>query len=81
MRRWIERIGKQRGEIHVLVNNAARDPRMTLESMSARDWDDGFAVNLRAFFFTCRHSSAADAEGHRDHQLASITTSTSAWRT
>src|SRR6185437_5831257 len=33
--RWIKRTTKDGTPIHVLVNNAARDPRMTLDSMSA----------------------------------------------
>lgn len=52
--RWVKQITKGGNPIHVLVNNAARDPRMTLDSMSARDWDDLFAVNLRAFFLMAR---------------------------
>lgn len=50
---WLKGAGK-RGPIHVLVNNAARDPRMALGSMSAKDWDDLFATNLRAYFLTSR---------------------------
>ncbi|EDY21349.1 short-chain dehydrogenase/reductase SDR [Chthoniobacter flavus Ellin428] len=52
--RWVKSITKGGGLIQALVNNAARDPRMALESMSVRDWDDLFATNLRAYFLMAR---------------------------
>lgn len=52
--RWIKGVTRNGSAIHALVNNAARDPRMTLDSMSAKDWDDLFAVNLRAYFLMAR---------------------------
>jgi NAD(P)-dependent dehydrogenase (short-subunit alcohol dehydrogenase family) len=52
--RWIRQVTKGDRPIHVLVNNAARDPRMALERMSAKDWDDLFATNLRAYFLMAR---------------------------
>jgi len=55
--RWLKRIARDAKPIHVLVNNAARDSRMTLDSMSARNWDDLFAVNLRAYFLMARETS------------------------
>lgn len=39
------------GAIHVLVNNAARDDRQPLESVTAESWDESQAVNLRHLFF------------------------------
>ena len=48
--RWIENAGKRCQQIHVLVNNAARDPRIPFDTMTARDWDDLFSCNLRAYF-------------------------------
>jgi NAD(P)-dependent dehydrogenase (short-subunit alcohol dehydrogenase family) len=54
--RWIKRITKQGAPIRVLVNNAARDPRMKLESMTVKDWDDLFATNLRAYFLMARET-------------------------
>jgi len=44
----------QSGGIHVLVNNAARTPGGSLWDVSAADWDDVMAVNLRGTFFGCR---------------------------
>ena len=39
------------GAIHVLVNNAARDDREPLESVTEESWDESQAVNLRHLFF------------------------------
>src|SRR5256885_107741 len=36
---WIGGVGRRRGTIHVLINNAARDPRITLQRTSAKAWD------------------------------------------
>jgi NAD(P)-dependent dehydrogenase (short-subunit alcohol dehydrogenase family) len=55
--RWVKQITKGGKPIDALVNNAARDPRMELESMSARDWDDLFATNLRAYFLMARETA------------------------
>jgi len=52
--RWVKQIAKGGKPMRVLVNNAARDPRMSLQSMSAKDWDDLFATNLRAYFLMAR---------------------------
>lgn len=52
--RWVKQITRGGKPVRTLVNNAARDPRMTLESMSAKDWDDLFATNLRACFLMAR---------------------------
>jgi NAD(P)-dependent dehydrogenase (short-subunit alcohol dehydrogenase family) len=56
---WIKRITKGGKSIHALVNNAARDPRMALQSMSVRDWDDLFATNLRAYFLMARETASS----------------------
>ena len=52
VRAWVKSVGKSRGQIDVLINNAAADPRMPLEAMTAKGWDDLFALNLRAYFLT-----------------------------
>ncbi|MCL4146758.1 UNVERIFIED_CONTAM: hypothetical protein GTU68_022310, partial [Idotea baltica] len=49
LRNWIDRIGKQAGRIDVLVNSAARDPRIALGQMTMNQWDEIIALNLRAF--------------------------------
>jgi NAD(P)-dependent dehydrogenase (short-subunit alcohol dehydrogenase family) len=55
--RWVKRLAQGGKPLHALVNNAARDPRMALESMSAKDWDDLFATNLRAYFLMARETA------------------------
>ncbi|HUR44611.1 MAG TPA: SDR family oxidoreductase [Candidatus Saccharimonadales bacterium] len=52
VRSWIQTIGKHHRQIDVLINNAASDPRLTLEAMTAKAWDKLFALNLRAYFLT-----------------------------
>jgi len=61
--RWVKQVTKDGKPVHVLVNNAARDPRMTLASMSAKHWDDLFATNLRAYFLMARETAPHMAEG------------------
>jgi NAD(P)-dependent dehydrogenase (short-subunit alcohol dehydrogenase family) len=60
---WVKRITKGGQPIQALVNNAARDPRMKLESMSVKDWDDLFATNLRAYFLMAREVAPALPKG------------------
>ena len=57
VRSWIAQVGKKEGRIDALINNAARDPRITLDAMTAADWDDLFATNLRSFFFTAQNAA------------------------
>jgi NAD(P)-dependent dehydrogenase (short-subunit alcohol dehydrogenase family) len=61
--RWVKRVTRDGAPIRVLVNNAARDPRMTLESMSVQDWDGLFATNLRAYFLMARETVPHMADG------------------
>ena len=35
IKRWVARLTKRHGDIHVLINNAARDPRIALEDVTA----------------------------------------------
>jgi len=39
------------GPIRVLVNNAGRDDRHTLENVTSEYWDDRIALNLKHYFF------------------------------
>jgi NAD(P)-dependent dehydrogenase (short-subunit alcohol dehydrogenase family) len=50
IRRWVERVTKQEGRIDVLINSAARDPRIAFDKMTVEEWDQLFALNLRAYF-------------------------------
>lgn len=56
VRAWIDSVAKREGRIDTLVNNAARDPRIPLATMTVEQWDDLFATNLRAYFLTARQS-------------------------
>lgn len=42
------------GPISVLVNNAARDTRHTVETMDIEAWDESINVNLRPYFFAAQ---------------------------
>ncbi|WP_077000715.1 SDR family NAD(P)-dependent oxidoreductase [Variovorax sp. KK3] len=42
------------GSVDVMVNNAARTPSTSLWDISAAEWDEVLAVNLRGSFFGCR---------------------------
>jgi NAD(P)-dependent dehydrogenase (short-subunit alcohol dehydrogenase family) len=54
--RWINKIGGAEKQIHILINNAAFDPRMPLDKLTVKNWDDLFALNLRAYFITARQA-------------------------
>ena len=68
---WVAQIKARCRQIHVLVNNAAADPRMALEATSVKDWDRLFARNLRAYFLTSRETVKAMARGASIINLAS----------
>lgn len=57
--RWVRRIRGAERAIHVLVNNAAIDPRIPLPELSAERLDEIFAINLRPFFFLARECAGA----------------------
>jgi NAD(P)-dependent dehydrogenase (short-subunit alcohol dehydrogenase family) len=73
IKRWVARLAKRHGNIHVLINNAARDPRIALEDVTAKAWDDLFAANIRAYFLTCREASPHLAKGASIINFSSIT--------
>ncbi|MDI5892880.1 SDR family NAD(P)-dependent oxidoreductase [Halomonas rhizosphaerae] len=50
----VARARETHGPIGVLVNNAARDTRHSLEEWSVEEWDDAIATNLRPQFFTAQ---------------------------
>lgn len=69
---WIGGITKARRRIDVLINNAARDPRIDFARMTAVQWDELHAVNLRAYFLTAREASRAMKAGAAIVNFASI---------
>lgn len=73
IRRWIRSVSRQAPRIDVLVNNAARDPRIPFETMTAAQWDGLFAVNLRAYFLVAREALAFMGEGGSMVNFASLT--------
>ncbi len=73
IKRWVAHLAKRHGAIHVLINNAARDPRIALEDVTAKAWDDLFAANIRAYFLTCREASPHLAKGASIVNFSSIT--------
>jgi len=56
------------GSTDVLINNAARDTRHSLETFSPEDWDNSLNTNLRPHFFTAQ----AVVAGMKDKGRGSI---------
>jgi len=54
LRQAIGEIERRLGAITVLVNNAARDDRHSIESVTPDYWDERIAVNLRHQFFAAQ---------------------------
>ena len=52
---------EREGPIHVLVNNAGRDDRHTMEEVTAEFWDERMALNLRHHFFAVQSVAPAMA--------------------
>jgi D-xylose 1-dehydrogenase len=71
--RWIGEVSRRHKRIDVLVNNAACDPRIPLPELTAKRWDDLFAVNLRAAFLCSREAAPHMGRSGAIVNLASIT--------
>lgn len=54
LRQAIQGIRSHFGPIQVLLNNAANDRRLALESVTPNDWDRSLDVNLRHQFFAAQ---------------------------
>ncbi|HVY05919.1 MAG TPA: SDR family oxidoreductase [Burkholderiales bacterium] len=54
LRESIEAVQAELGDIGVLVNNAARDDRHSIESVTVEYWDERVSVNLRHQFFAAQ---------------------------
>jgi NAD(P)-dependent dehydrogenase (short-subunit alcohol dehydrogenase family) len=64
----IAKAAEAHGPITVLINNAARDDRHTIEEITPEYWDQNQAINLRPHFFTAQ----AVAEGMKAAGRGSI---------
>ncbi|MDX1953370.1 MAG: SDR family oxidoreductase [Verrucomicrobiota bacterium] len=73
IKKWIQKVLQESGHVDILVNNAARDPRIRLEDLGVDQIDDLFALNLRAFFITAREAAPHMAKGSSIINLSSIT--------
>jgi len=54
LRNVLAAVASEWGPITVLVNNAARDDRHTVESVTPEYWENALAVNLRHHFFAAQ---------------------------
>ena len=70
---WISESANETGEIRVLLNNAACDPRIPLAELSAEVWDDLMATNLRPHMLTTREASPYMKAGASIINFSSIT--------
>lgn len=55
----IRSVKRDQGDLHVLVNNAARDDRHELAGFSPDQWDESLNNNLRPYFFTAQAVAAS----------------------
>ncbi len=70
---WSASIKRATKTIRALVNNAAWDPRIPFLETTAKQWDDLFALNLRAYFLMARECAPAMTRGSSIVNIASIT--------
>ncbi len=73
VRSWIKKIGAKEKKIHVLINNAAADPRIPFDSMTSQQWDQLFARNLKAYFLTSQSALPWMSKGASIVNFSSIT--------
>src|SRR5690606_39537863 len=55
IRRLMDRIGKERGKLHILCNNAGISLFRPLEELSVEEWDRVIHVNLRSVFLCAKY--------------------------
>jgi NAD(P)-dependent dehydrogenase (short-subunit alcohol dehydrogenase family) len=71
--RWITTASKETGNIDVLVNNAAIDPRIPLEELTGDRLEELFQINLKALFITTRECVPRMRSGSAIVNFSSIT--------
>ncbi len=47
----LARVSNELGPVRVLINNAGRDDRHSMEDVTSEFWDERFALNLKHYFF------------------------------
>jgi NAD(P)-dependent dehydrogenase (short-subunit alcohol dehydrogenase family) len=70
---WTASIKRTAKTIRALVNNAAWDPRIPFLETTTQQWDDLFALNLRAYFLMARECAPAMPRGSSIVNIASVT--------
>ena len=69
---WVRDIKQDAPAIRALVNNAARDTRIPFLETTAQQWDDLFALNVRAYFLMARECAPAMTTGSSIVNLSSV---------
>ncbi|MFT4927599.1 MAG: NAD(P)-dependent dehydrogenase (short-subunit alcohol dehydrogenase family) [Phenylobacterium sp.] len=57
----VEQVSTFMNGIDILINNAARDDRHTLDDLTPQQWDQSLNTNLRPYFFTAQSVAPAMA--------------------
>lgn len=70
---WIKQIGEREGHIDILINNAAKDPRIPLDQTTVAQWDDLIQTNLRSYFLMIREVTKWMPGGAAIVNLSSLT--------
>lgn len=70
---WIANVVAKQGQIDVLINNAACDPRLELSNQSVEAWDNLMAINLRPHMITAREAAPHMPEGSSIINFSSLT--------
>lgn len=73
VRDWIEQIAADSHRIDVLLNNAARDPRIPLPQLTMQEWDSIFSLNLRAAVIAIQQAAPTMSSGSSVINFSSIT--------
>lgn len=69
---WVKAVKAKAPSIHALVNNAARDPRIPFLQTSTQQWEDLFALNVRAGFLLARECAPAMPPGASIVNITSV---------
>ena len=71
--KWVDAVAAEFGALHVLINNAACDPRIPVGETTVSDWDTLLARNLRSCFLTARAAEPFLKRGAAIINFSSIT--------